>query len=594
MTPLLEVTDLAVTYRGAVQALRGISFRLEPGESLAVIGETGAGKSTLALSLCGLVQPPEARGSVLLAGRQLIGADAATLRTLRWRTVAIGLQGAPFNPVATVGSQIAEPIVEHLGTSAREARARAAGLALEVGLDPEILDRYPHQLSGGDRRRASLAMALALGPALLVLDEPTAGLDPGGRRDLVERIGAAVAARGAALVIVSHDLGDVVRLAERVMVLYAGEAVEVGPTRTVVGDPLHPYTWALVNAHPVLATTKDLRPIRGLPPDPAALPPGCAYHPRCTQAERLCTQTRPVLAADRGRQVACHLGGLRVLLHARGLAKTFAQGRRRIRALDAVDVALREGESLGVVGPSGSGKTTLARILAGHLAPDSGEVLLEGVPLAPSWRRARRIARRRVQLIMQDPWDALSPHLAVEDLVAEPLDLGDGAAPADRAAAVRRALAEVGLPSADGFLRARTHELSGGQLQRIALARALLAGPKVLVADEPTSMLDPSEQARFLLLLRERQVEMGLGLVLVSHDLALVRRVTDRIVVLDGGRVVEEGPSAWITARPRSPTARRLLAAAPALSLLDDTSPAPRAEEPSEPPARSGLERRSP
>jgi peptide/nickel transport system ATP-binding protein len=413
-------------------------------------------------------------------------------------------------------------------------------------------------------------MVLALDPALVVLDEPTAGLDPATRRHLVDRIAASVAARGASLVVISHDLADIARLADRVMVLYAGEAVEVGPTRTVVGEPLHPYTWALVNAHPVLATTKDLRPIRGLPPDPADLPSGCAYHPRCTQAAPVCREARPALTVSGGREIACHLGGLRTLLSAEDLTKTFARGRARIRALDGVSLHLREGESLGVIGPSGSGKSTLARILAGHLAPDSGRVLLEGAPIVPSWRRAERAARRLIQLIIQDPWDALSPHLTVEDLVAEPLDLGAEADRGARASLVRQALQDVGLPVADGFLRAYTHELSGGQLQRIVLARALLARPKVLVADEPTSMLDASEQARFVLLLRARQVEMGLGLVLISHDLALVRKVTDRIVVLDEGRVVEEGPSHLVTASARSLTARRLLAAAPASSLVDD------------------------
>jgi peptide/nickel transport system ATP-binding protein len=266
--------------------------------------------------------------------------------------------------------------------------------------------------------------------------------------------------------------------------------------------------------------------------------------------------------------VLCHFGGLKTLLSAHDVSKSFGRGGRGTPALRGVSVALREGESLGIVGPSGSGKSTLARILAGHLALDSGRVLLEGEQLPSSWRGADRLRRRRIQLIMQDPADALSPRLTVEELVGEPLDVVK-AATGPRHAAVAAALDSVGLPSSGSFLGAHTHELSGGQLQRISLARALVAEPKVLVADEPTAMLDASEQARLLLVLRERQVEMGLGLVLISHDLASVRKVTDRIVVLDAGRVVEEGPSSVVSSAPQSHTARMLVEASPAFRLTD-------------------------
>jgi peptide/nickel transport system ATP-binding protein len=268
--------------------------------------------------------------------------------------------------------------------------------------------------------------------------------------------------------------------------------------------------------------------------------------------------------------VACHFGGLKQLLAAEGVTKTYRGRGDAVAALHGVSLELREGESVGIVGPSGSGKTTLARILTGHLVPDAGEVVLEGTPLPMTWRGEARALRRRIQLVMQDPWDALSPRLTVEELVREPLDVvrtkdgqGQSREPAE---AVAEALDGVGLPASGTFLSARIHELSGGQLQRVALARALVAGPKVLVADEPTAMLDASEQARLLVVLRERQVEMGLGLVFVSHDVALVRKVTDRIVVLDAGQVVEEGPSHIVSSAPVSLTTRRLIDAAPAFA----------------------------
>jgi peptide/nickel transport system ATP-binding protein len=261
--------------------------------------------------------------------------------------------------------------------------------------------------------------------------------------------------------------------------------------------------------------------------------------------------------------VLCHFGGLKTLLSAQGITKTFGHGREAVAALGGVSFAVREGESVGIVGFSGSGKSTLARIVSGHLAPDSGRVLLQNEPLPTSWRGADRLRRRRIQLIMQDPADALSPRLTVEELVGEPLDLVkvEGRR---RMAAVADVLESVGLPPTGSFLQARSHELSAGQLQRIALARALVSEPKVLVADEPTAMLDASEQARLLVVLRERQVEMGLGLVLISHDLAAVRKMTDRIVVLDRGRVVEEGSSAVVSANPQSRAGRLLVEASPA------------------------------
>ncbi|MBW3645200.1 MAG: ABC transporter ATP-binding protein, partial [Actinobacteria bacterium] len=537
MTPLLEVENLAVCFGGEVEALRGVSFSLDRGQSLAVVGESGSGKSTLALCLAGLIQPPEASGSVRVTGHELMGAEPEQIRRLRWSTVALALQGAPFNPVATVGAQVAEPLRERLGMRGGDARRRAEELAAEVHLDPALLDRYPHQLSGGERRRALLAMVLTLEPELVVLDEPTAGLDPAIRDDVVSRIAKLAAERGFGLVTISHDLPDATRLAERTLVLYAGEAMEVGDTAAVITEPTHPYSWALINAFPVMTTTKDLRPIRGEPPDPRAVPPGCPFHPRCTQAEDVCWQDHPDLQSSCGREVACHFGGLKTLLSARGVTKTFRNGRREVRALSEVSFEVHEGEAVGLIGPSGSGKSTLARILTGHLAPDGGEVVLEDAPLPTSWRGEARQRRRRVQLVMQDPWDALSPRLTVAELVREPLDLAKEGDRPQRARAVAEALESVGLPSSGPFLEARTHELSGGQLQRIALARALVVRPKLLVADEPTSMLDASEQARMLVVLRERQAEMGLGLVFVSHDMAVVRKVTDRIVVLGAGRV---------------------------------------------------------
>lgn len=572
--PLLEVSDLSVCYGGDVAALRGVSLTLEAGESVAVVGESGSGKSTLALALAGLVQSPDARGSVRLAGEELLGAPDEMLRKLRWNSVALALQGSPFNPVVRVSEQVAEPLREHWGMGRRPARARVEELAAEVLLDPSLLDRYPHELSVGQRRRAALAMVLTLDPDLVVLDEPTAGLDLATSAGLIEAIRRRAAERSFALLVCTHTLPDAARLAERAVVLYGGQVMEAGRTASVLGDPVHPYTWALTNAYPLLSTTKDLRPIRGRPPDARDVPSGCPFHPRCTQAEDVCREREVTPEPSAGRDVACHFGGLRTLLSVSGVSKAFRVRGQQLRALQGVSLALREGESVGVVGPSGSGKSTLARILTGHLVPDTGEVWLQGEPLPTSWRRGQRRLRRRIQLVMQDPWDALSPRLTVRELVGEPLDIAAEGGREQRDAAVTGALDSVGLPTSGAFLDARSHELSGGQLQRVALARALVPQPKVLVADEPTSMLDASEQARLLVVLRDAQLERGLGLVLVSHDIAAVRKVTDRIIVLEAGRVVEAGPSNRVASNPQSITGRRLLDAAPDL-IAEETSVRP-------------------
>jgi len=562
--PLLQVAGLTVTFDGGVKALGGVDFTLDRGESLAIVGETGSGKSTLALCLAGLIQPPAVQGSVKLKGQELMGAPSETLRKLRWDTVALALQGAPFNPVVSVGAQVAEPLRERLGMPKEEARRKGEELAVEASLDPALLDRYPHELSGGEKRRAALAMVLALDPELVILDEPTAGLDPSTKQGLVNRLKELSRIRNFGLIIISHDLTDATHLANRTIVLYAGETMEDGASGNVIGEPAHPYTWALVNAYPVMTTTKDLRSIRGLPPDPRQIPSGCSFHPRCTQAEDICVNEHPALVDSRSRLVSCHFGGLKTLLSGTDLYKSFQTGKSIVKAVNGVTVRLKEGESLGIIGPSGSGKTTLARLLTGHLAPDAGRVDLEDQELSTSWGKDARRLRSRIQLVMQDPWDALSPRLSVEDLVREPLDIAKRGDPSDRRDAVAAALESVGLPSTGKFLNAFSHELSGGQLQRIALARALVAGPKLLVADEPTSMLDASEQARLLTVLKERQVEMGLGLILISHDMAVVRKVTDRIVVMDGGLVVETGPSNQVSTNPSSQTARNLIETAPA------------------------------
>ncbi len=567
--PMLEVKDLGVRYRTrggqAISALRGLSFELRQGELLGIVGETGSGKSTLAHTLLGLLTRAEIDGEVSYRGQPLPLHDEEAMREIRWREIALVFQvaGTGFDPVYPVGDQIREPLLAHRRCGRDEARARVAQLWEDVGLEAGRLNSYPHQLSGGEKRLAMLAMALVCDPELLMLDEPTAGLDSFTRIRVLSLLKSLQRRRKLTMIVITHTLSDLDRLAERTMILYAGKAVEIGPTREVLTAPLHPYSWGLLNAYPSMRRARDLWGIRGDSPDPICHPTGCAFAPRCTQAEESCFVAAPDLAPHDGRLVACHFGGLRTLLEARGLSNTFRDhGKPPVCAVREASLRLLEGEVVALVGQTGSGKSTLARLLVGLADADCGEVFLEGQPLSElSGPRLRR-AQRRLQLIFQDPFDALSPRMSVLELVREPLDIQGGGSTEERNAQARAAIAEVRLPTTDDFLAKRSHELSGGQLQRVAIARALVLRPKVLVADEPVSMLDASEQARLLRLLKDLQNERGMGLLLISHDIALVRKVADRILVMEKGVIVEEGPADRVINAPRHPYTVQLLAAA--------------------------------
>ncbi|HSJ56221.1 MAG TPA: oligopeptide/dipeptide ABC transporter ATP-binding protein, partial [Anaerolineae bacterium] len=449
-------------------------------------------------------------------------------------------------------------------------QTRALSLMAQMGLRPELFDAHPHQLSGGEKKRAMIAMALSCEPELLILDEPTTGLDVVARRELFELLAGLRARQRTTLIVISHDLGDLARLTDQTAVFYAGQLIEIAETTTLLDDPCHPYSWGLVNAYPIMTRTKDLGGIRGELPDPTDPPAGCRFHPRCTQAAPRCREEVPVLGAPapmyagRARRVACHLGGVRTLLSVQALQKTFRDGRgRSTAAVRGASLTIREGELVGLVGPSGSGKTTLARLVVGLETADGGRVYFEGQELAAG--HGLNGATGRIQLIFQDPFEALSTRMTVLELVREPLDVQRRGSRGEREAAVLDALKSVSLPTTEQFTARYTHELSGGQLQRVAIARALVLRPKLILADEPVSMLDASEQAKVLRLIKRVQNERGMGLLLVSHDLALVRKVADRIAVMQAGEIVEMGPSDRIVTSPQHPYSMTLVEASHAL-----------------------------
>lgn len=568
---MLEVSDLSVTYDGPppVYALDGVSLALAEGESLGVLGESGSGKSTLARSLLGLLDGAHASGAIRFEDQNLAELTGQQWRDYRWGRIALVFQSATaLNPVLTIGAQMAETVTTGEGFSKQQARSRCRDVIEQVGLSVDVLDRHPGELSGGRRRLALLATALMRDPELLVLDEPTAGLDPMTRSHVLALLQELRSRPGRSLVVLTHDVDSLRLIADRTAVLYRGQVAEVGPATEVLDDPHHPYTWGLLNADPSLGTMKDLRGIRGSPPDPTTRAVGCPFVPRCTQAIDDCATTRPPLLTndDSSREVACLRGGVVSVISGLGLSKTFSVGpatrRQRVVAVNDVDIDVREGEVVGLVGPNGAGKSTLGKILLRLVEADGGTVEIEGGDLLQMQGKDLKQARARMQMLFQDPYEALSPRLTIRQCVREPLDVQRIGHSGERDRTVREALDAVRLPSDANFLGRHTHELSGGQLQRVALARALVLEPKVLIADEPFEGLDPSEQAKMIQLLKALQVERGMAMVFVSHDLAVVLRIADRVLVLDEGRVVEAASGTQLFREPGHPVTRRLLIAA--------------------------------
>ena len=578
---LLQVRDLAITYPGppAVRAVDGLSFEIGVSECVGVLGESGSGKSTMARSLLGLVSEARVSGHVRMGDLELSSLDEKGWRKVRWQRIALVFQStSALNPVLRIGPQIAETLQVHHGLDDRSADRRVVELLTEAGLGDWAATRFPRELSGGQRRLALLAMALSCDPDLLVLDEPTAGLDPvtrGAVLDLLRRIRR----RGRSLLVLTHDIGALRVLADRVLVMYRGWLAESGPADRVLDEPRHPYTWGLLNAYPTLATIKDLRGIRGDPPDPTEVAVGCPFAARCTQDVAESHEPgRPPLMVPEGedgrRLVSCVRGGLVSVLEGRNLRKTYEvrsglRKRSQIHAVDGVSLTVHEQEVVALIGANGAGKSTLGLLLLRLLDADGGSVRIEGRDVLSAGRDELKSIQRRAQMLFQDPAEALSPRMTVGQALHEPLEVQRIGNAAEREAAVHRALTSVRLPPGAGFLDRHTHELSGGQLQRVALARALVLEPKLLIADEPVEGLDPSEQAKALQLLKTVQVERGMAMILVSHDLAVVLRVADRVIVLDQGRIVEENSGTQLLLAPRHPATRRLLDASGRGALLD-------------------------
>jgi microcin C transport system ATP-binding protein len=519
---LLEVRDLSIDF-GPRRVVDRVSFSLEAGEKLALVGESGSGKTVTALSTLRLIENARLTGEIRFAGKDVLAMPSAELQQLRGRDIAVIFQEpmTALNPIYSVGQQILESLVLHTPLRGAQAWAEAVAAMRRVGIDdPERRARsYPHQLSGGQRQRVMIAMALACNPKLLIADEPTTALDVTIRLQILGLLERLRAEAGMALLLITHDLNLVRRFADRVAVMEKGLIVEQGSTAQVTGKPHHPYTRKLVNSRPA----------------------------------------RDVALAEPGELVRAERVSVRYPTRLPGLRGWFRSG--HFTAVDGVDFSLAPGETLGVIGESGSGKTTLALAVLG-LMRAQGDIRIGG----KTWlagRAQRRGMRKSIQVVFQDPLSSLSPRRTVEQIVGEGLEIhAADLDPGARRERIRRALQEVGLTedgSAEPLLRRYPHEFSGGQRQRIAIARALIVEPQVVVLDEPTSALDVTIQKQVLELLAGLQRKYRLSYMLVTHDIAVVRAMAHRVIVMKDSRVVESGGIEDILARARSPYTRTLV-----------------------------------
>ncbi|NMG83741.1 MAG: ATP-binding cassette domain-containing protein [Methanosarcinales archaeon] len=565
----LQFKNLNVKYRlsGAgdnkITALNNISLKVNEGECVSIVGESGSGKTTLALaSMKLLAQNAIMTGSVVINGVDTNGLSNEEMRKIRWNEISIVFQnyGDVLNPVHKIINQVAEPLIKN-GESRNTALDKSSKMLDYMKLKTGRSMLYPHQLSAGERQRVLIAMALITNPGMLVLDEPVASVDAITKLYLAEVIRKQVNI-GKAVLLITHDLSFAALCSDYTVVLYSGNILESLPSGELLDAPRHPYTRALVRSFPVMERAKDLAGVRGAPPSQTSTLKGCIFQPRCTQSIDVCSQRRPQAAPRNGSSVVvCHRGGIATMISVENISKSY----KDIEVLKDVSLRLDEGEILALVGETGSGKTTLAYLIAGTIKPDGGKIIFRGKELD---KINRKEFAKMVGIVYQSPRDSISHRFNVFEAIAEPLIIHK-VFDDKSAGKIKNALREVQLPLDDYFMRKYPHELSGGELQRVAIARALVLEPDLLIADESTSFLDPSVQAKILRLLLNLQNERGISMIFVTHDIGVARKVSDRIAVLHDGRIVENAPTHHIIENPQHEYTKRLIDAVKSSKISD-------------------------
>jgi peptide/nickel transport system ATP-binding protein len=598
-TTALEVRDLDIAYRVRGrdrQVIRGLSFAIGKGETFGLVGESGCGKSTAALAVARYL-PANGRvrsGQIHIAGQDVLGMDAAALRRLRTRHISMVYQepGRALNPSLKVGRQLAEVFeIAGVGKGERMAQAEAMLKRVHIVDAGRVMDRYPHQLSGGMLQRVVIAMALAVDPTLLILDEPTTALDATMEAEVLDLIEQLRQEFGSSVLFIGHNLAVIRRMCSRVGVLYAGTLVEEGLTREIFSAPRHPYTVGLLRCLPQPGMSKHqtrLDTIPGFLPARLDFHEGCVFAARCAIAQDVCRSTEPGLnPAGEGRESRCHFPEQAAalpratpavpaaakaaarsevpVLRAKNLAKNFGSPDRPLYAVRDISLEIMAGETLGLVGESGSGKTTVAKMLLGLLAPDAqSEIALDGKPLAPRLVKRKTAELEALQIVFQNPDAALNRSQTIRHIVSRPMRKLGGYAGAQLTEKLGALMGRLRLT--ERYLPMRPRQLSGGLKQRIAIARAFAGDPRLVVCDEPTSALDVSVQAAILNLLADLQAERHVSYLFISHDLRVVRYISDRIAVLYLGRMMEIGPAEAVFDGPHHPYTESLIAASAAES----------------------------
>jgi peptide/nickel transport system ATP-binding protein len=600
MTPgtILEVSGLRVQLANGTPIVEGVDLFLEPGRILGLVGESGSGKTTVALALLGYAKAGVriAAGTVRVGDEQLIGRPERELRRLRGALVSYVPQdpGSALNPSARVGEQLADVLRTHSLPADQDQIKEALG-RVQLPATKEFIRRYPHQLSGGQQQRVAIATALVCGPSLVVMDEPTTGLDVVTQAGVLKEVQRLRRELGVAVIYVSHNLAVVQELSDDVAVMYAGRIVEAGATAALLARPRHPYTRGLVASIPDFVKPRQLRGISGVGVRIGAWPQGCAFAPRCEQRVPQCEEKVPDLeVVPSGSLVRCiewqrtpPVTSLPIQTRLRQDASTPLLGIESLRAVHrsragdvvavrdvSLSVAVRE--TMGLVGESGSGKTTIGRCIAGLHEPTAGSIRLNGVELAAQASKRPRAQRRQIQIVFQNPQDSLNPRRKVLDEISRPARILRGLSRRAAEDDAVELLGQVQLPSS--VASRYPGELSGGERQRVAIARALAARPSLLICDEITSALDVSVQATVLEVLRTLQAELGLSMLFISHDLAVVASMATRVLVLESGVVREQGDLERVLTAPQDQYTRRLITAAPRLTI-DPADLAPKAAE---------------
>lgn len=549
--PLLQVSGLAVdftTMDGVVHAVEGVDLEIAPGETVAIVGESGSGKSTTAMAVIGLLASGGrvADGSIRLDGRELVGASESEMQKIRGRDIGMVPQDpmSNLNPVAKIGTQVAETLLAHGLATRSDVKQKVVEALSAAGLpDPERrAKQYPHELSGGLRQRALIAIGLACRPRLLIADEPTSALDVTVQQTILDQLGEMTRELGTAVLLITHDLGLAAERAQRVVVMHRGRVVEQGNARQILENPQHAYTQSLVSAAPSIAAAR-LQPevFEGAQVAESAEADAGAATPEGSKAANI-----------------VEIEGLRKVYPVRGRADDFI-------AVDDVSLAIPRGKTVAIVGESGSGKTTTARMLLKLIEPTAGTIRFEGRDIQSFDKAQDREFRQRVQPIFQDPYSSLNPMFTIGRLIGEPLEFYKRGNRAERRARVLKLLDDVALPAS--MMQRYPSELSGGQRQRVAIARALALSPDLIVCDEPVSALDVLVQDQILTLLGDLQKEYGLSYLFISHDLAVVRLISDYVCVMKDGALVEAATSEEIFTNPRDPYTRTLLASIPGNEL---------------------------